>query len=97
VAKYQFNVDDGRVVNEVAEWIEPLPGFYLPRVATRTAYVQAAEGGVEKIANVARSEVLSAAFDIPLPDEIFHLELPEGTELTPFDAEPPIPGRGGQS
>jgi len=94
VAKYQFNTPDGRVVNEVQEWMEPLPGFHLPKVATRTGYVQE-KGGGEKIAIVGRSEVLSAQFNIALPDSLFHVDLPKDATVTPFDAEPLLAGRGG--
>jgi hypothetical protein len=83
VARYDFTASDGSlVVDQVDEWMEPVSGLWLPKVAVRS--VEDPETGQLRRPAPDRTEVLASTFNGPIPDEVFHLDLPEGVNTEPF-------------
>ena len=68
----------------VEEWMESTDVGWVPKVVTYRVYIQK-RGAEEELARVDRTELLSAAFNIAVPDEVFELDLPEHTYIAPRD------------
>lgn len=69
---------------QAEEWINPIEGLWLPSVTTRRRYEQ---GSHYANTHCYRTEVLTAEFNTPIPDDVFHLEVPEDAETIPPPAE----------
>jgi len=81
----------------VQEWMHPIEGLWLPRVATWRRYEQSLEPEAEPREFTSRSEVIAAEFNVEIPDEAFSVEIPEKAQRhsTPLHrARYPL-GRGG--
>ena len=70
---------------QVEEWLHPTRGMWLPSVVTRRSYAKSPVTGQFSVKEE-RSEIVSSEFNIPIPDEVFRIELPP---------EPVPPGREG--
>ncbi len=89
VAKFEqdFAISSGepvsrvRIVDEVGEWLHPIEGLWLPKVVTSHRYHQDRATGEEKAVRTEQSQVISATFNTPIPDEVFQIDLPDTTPI----------------
>lgn len=73
-----------RNVHTVEEWTQASDGIWIPKLVTKRVYVQTA-GGDEELRRVDKTEVLSVALNMAVPDEVFDLDLPETTRIRQMD------------
>ena len=80
---------------QAEEWIHSIEGLWLPSITTWRRYEQ---GSTSENTHCGRTEIISAEFNIPIPDDVFHLEVPENAEpiAGPRDRAQGR-GRGGRS
>ncbi len=69
---------------QAEQWINPIECLWLPSVTTHRRYEQ---GAHHANTHCYRTEVTSAEFNTPIPDDVFHLEVPEDAEMIPPPAE----------
>jgi hypothetical protein len=67
---------------QVAEWLHPTEGLWLPSVVTHRRYEQPATSGYSSLIEW-RAEIVSSEFNAPIPDDVFHIEIPPEAELVP--------------
>ena len=81
-----------REVLEVEEWTNPVEDLWLPRVTTTVIEERQLDSDDVRTAQSTRTEVLSAEFNLPIPDAVGHLDVPQDAIIVPW--EPTVP-RGG--
>jgi len=80
---------------QAEEWIHPIEGLWLPSV---TAWRRYEQGSTSENTHCGRTEIISAEFNVAIPDDVFHLDVPENAELIagPREREQ-WQGRGGRA
>ncbi len=73
-----------RNVYTVEEWIQTSDGFWIPKTVSERVYIRK-RGGEEQLGRIDRTELLSVAVNIEIPDDVFRIELPETTEMRRMD------------
>lgn len=71
------------IVDEAEQWLQPLEGFWIPQEVTRRDYLQEGPGGQERLIAEVHCRLVSAAFNIPIGDDVFHVELAEDATIYP--------------
>lgn len=80
---------------QVEEWLHPTEGLWLPSVVMHRRYEQLATSGRSSLIE-RRAEIVSSEFNVPIPDDVFHIEIPPDAELLPQrPLGAPPRGRGG--
>lgn len=73
-----------RTVRASEEWEQLGHGVWLPRVTMQRVYMTP-PGEKEELRYTERATVLSIAVNVPIPEAVFHLPIPEGTPLIPTE------------
>jgi len=73
-----------RNVYTVEDWIQTSDGLWIPREVSERVYVRK-RGGEEQLGRVDRTELLSIAVNIEIPEDVFRIELPETTQMIRMD------------
>ena len=82
-----------REVLEVEEWTNPVEGLWLPRVITTVTEEWQLDSDQVRTVQSTRIEVLSAEFNLPIPEAVGHLDVSEDAIIVPWD---PITVRGSE-
>ncbi len=75
------------MVDEATDWLHPIEGLWLPRLVKGTRHHTDRATGQEWLHYRRTVEVVTAEFSVEIPESVFELELPEGTEIIPFDPD----------
>lgn len=67
---------------QVAEWLHPTEGLWLPSVVTHRRYEQPATSGYSSLIEW-RAEIVTSEFNAPIADDVFRIEIPPEAELVP--------------
>ena len=81
-----------REILEVEEWINPVEDLWLPRVITTVIEERQLDSDEVRTTQSTRTEVLSAEFNLPMPDAVGHLDVPWDAIIVPWE---PIGPRDG--
>lgn len=69
-----------RNVDTVEQWMQTGDSLWVPKVVVRRVYIQLRDAE-EALRRVDRIELVSAAFNTSMPDELFHFDPPETTHI----------------
>jgi hypothetical protein len=100
VARFERNVAalesqygrSAREILQVEEWIHPVGDLWLPSVTTTVIEERQLDTGDVRTAQSTRTDVLSAEFNLSMPDSVGHLDVPKDAIIVPWEPTGP---RGG--
>ncbi len=84
------------LVWQAEEWLHPTEGLWLPSVVVHRRYEQLDAPGVLSGFIESRAEIVSSEFNVPIPEDVFRIEIPPDAEVPPErpSGRPPL-GSGG--
>lgn len=81
-----------REIFEVEEWMNPVGDLWLPRVIITVIEERQLDSDEVRTAQSTRTEVLSAEFNLAIPDAVGHVDVPQDAIIVPWEPSGP---RGG--
>ncbi|MBE9565457.1 MAG: hypothetical protein IMF16_01760 [Proteobacteria bacterium] len=78
-----------REILEVEEWISLVEDLWLPRVITTVIEERQLDSDEVRTVQSTRTEVLSAEFNLPIPDAVGHLDVPQDAIMVPWEPSGP--------